>query len=52
VDESLPLSGRSRAVPISVAIYYWTGLPHLPVAGVKAVELADELTIHGIGDPR
>jgi hypothetical protein len=45
MDESLPLSGRSRAVPTGVVIYYWTGLPHLPVAGVKAVEYADELPL-------
>jgi hypothetical protein len=45
MDESLPLSGRSGAVPIGVVIYYWTGLPHLPVAGVKSVEFADELPI-------
>jgi hypothetical protein len=41
-------SGRSRAVPRGVAIYHWTGLPHLLVAGVEAVKLAHELTIHGI----
>jgi hypothetical protein len=51
MDESLSLSGRSRAAPIGVVIYYWTGLPWIPVAGVKAVEFADELTIHGIGGP-
>lgn len=46
------LPGRSRAVPIGVAIYYRTGLPHPLVTGVKAVELAHELTIHGIGGLR
>lgn len=51
MDESLPLPGRSRAVPIGLAIYYWTRLPYRPIAGVTAVEVADEPTIHGIGWP-
>jgi hypothetical protein len=51
VDESLSMPGCSRAVSIGFAIRYWTGLPHRPIAGVAAVEFADELTIHGIGWP-
>jgi hypothetical protein len=33
-------------------MHYWAGLAHLLVAGAEAVELAHELTIHGIGGLR